>query len=259
MKYNLQIFLLTICLASSFSYSKNYIGIQSNYMTKNNRLKFKGIDLIGESKKRRLPGNSYNIDKGLNINNNLLTYSVLCGWQSNKNIIGYLFVEAEYSYHPSKKRKLGIDIYDDGLSLTARHSLDNENITIALKQTFSFMMGLDIPLTKNFMEVIGIKLNATEYKVNASHTSKKTKLIREDNSKTKKTYIFSIEPMLGIKYKLNPNVSIRILAGYMIGNNKKIIKNYIGEPNLLNKKGINCGVSLQPKSFNLKIGVIYTF
>lgn len=245
MKKILTCLTLTTCLLSA----KAYIGGQIGLSILNNTAQTKGDDFIN--------GNTrYRFTNEASFKNNAFMAGFLLGWSFEKKGVFQPFLEADYSYSGSKKTKHNLDYYEDGRNTD--NDLRKERISVAIKHSFGFMPGINIAITDKLSGLLGIRFAMTQFEVSGAHVTGNTDLIRSDNSKKSKAFIFGVEPTIGAKYDFTNNFSARVTVGYHVGQKKKVVNNYIGQP-LLTNDGINAGISIRPRGVVVKAALIYTF
>lgn len=237
-------------LCSTFAvFAKPYFGLELGTLISKNIATIKGIDAPRPVFGFGNP--AYSFSKDENFQNNSMILGAIVGYSFSK--FGNLapFVEADVRHCSSKKEK-NID-YDE---ISGENFLDNETIRIKVGHGFGFMPGVDLAITEKLSALIGVRFNVTQYEVSASHTE--GGVIHPADSHKKRTYIFGVEPTLGVKYSFTNNLSTRVTFGYNIGQRKRVINNYIGEQTLVND-GINAGISIRPRGVVIKAALIYTF
>lgn len=231
----------TLCLTA-----KPYVGLELGVLKAKNIATIKGVD----AKEGTFAPFSYSVDESYRHNSMLI--SVIAGYSFQK--LGNLtsFIEADIRHISSKKSKnLDYDHTPDG------NVLEAEAIRIQMGHGFGFMPGADLAITEKLSALIGVRFNITQYEVSAGHASPDG-TIRSDNSSKKKTYIFGVEPTLGVKYNFTNNLSARITVGYNIGQRKRVINNYIGQQEMVNE-GLSARVYVRPRGVALKAALIWNF
>jgi len=226
-----------------------YVGLQGSYFGHQSNIKLKGKDFV--------PVNNYvrflNVQK---MRQNALGLGMLIGYNYRINFVFSGFVEAGYTYLNSHKLKRNIDVLEEE-GLPIRNQLDDEKVSIRIRHQISMVPGFYISILDNLSGIMACGLTVTQYCVTAAHAAPGGN-IRCDNIKTKRSFVFGIEPTLGVQYKTSDKVSTRLTVGYNIGQNKRVIDNYIGSPGL-SEKGVRSGVWIKPCSLNIRAAMIFEF
>jgi hypothetical protein len=241
--------LLLIPLICGISFGKPYIGLQTVFSNKKISSAFIGKDYINES--YLFPICYKDI-----MHRNSFSASIAIGFQFKKIHHFTPFIEGDYGYTAYKIKKEKIDFYEDA------HNTDNilksENLSIKGGHAFGVLVGGYLPFLYKCEAIIGLKLNMEQFKITASHTSFTTQIINPLNSAKNKRFIFSIEPILGLKHDISDKIFLRFTVGYALSQRQKIMSSYIYQTNLENL-GIKSGVYIKPHALNIRVGIHYLF
>ena len=242
-----KIILPALLLAGSALQAAPYVGIQASSVHHKANGKFQGKDWVNNS-------TLVTISKGFSLNQSAIGIGGIVGYEKKITSVFSGFIETGYTYFNSHKAKSNIDLYQDEFNIA--NVLDKEKVSVRMRQQISVMPGINIAITENLAGVMACGLTLTQYSVNAGHNSGKR--VRPDNTKSKKAFIFGVEPTLGFKYKFNNALSTRLTVGYNIGQSKRIIDNYIEETVLANA-GVTNSVWMKPRSLNIRATAIFEF
>lgn len=239
--------ILSALLVGSALQAAPYVGIQGTFSNHKAYAKLQGKDQINNNTPVRF-------SKGFGLHQNALGFGGIIGYEMKFTSVFSGFIEANYTYFNSHKAKSNIDVYEYDFQLPNR--LEKEQVAVRMRHQFGVMPGINIAITDNLAGIMACGLTMTQYSVTGGHNSGTR--IRPDNMKSKKAFIFGVEPTLGIKYKFNNRLSTRLNVGYNIGQSKRVIDNYIGNPPLVNA-GMSSSVWIKPRSVNIRVAVIFDF
>lgn len=228
--------------------AKPYLGGQVGISLLNNAILVKGNDYINNK--------AYPISKEFFFKTDALIVGIIGGYSFEKSSVFEPFIEVDYSYSGSKKTKSNLDYYEDAAD--SGNDLRNERISASLNHSVGFMLGINVSLTENLSGILGLRFVMNQVEIKGAHVTGTTGLIRSDNSKNEKAFVFGVEPTIGAKYDFTNNISGRITVGYHVGQKKRIVSNYISQP-ILTNDGVNASVSVKPRGVVIKTALIWNF
>jgi len=244
--------ILSVLLFCSALQAAPYIGVQGTYAHHKANAKLQGKDWVNRSATNA--GRPCRVSKSFGLHQGALGLGAVVGYEKNFTPVFSGFIEANYTYFNSHKSKNNIDVYDDDFNIT--NELAKEQVSLRMRHQFGMMPGINIAITENLSGVMACGLTMTQYSVTGAHNSGTR--VWPENMKSKKAFIFGVEPTLGLKYKFSNRMSTRLTVGYNMGQNKRIVDNYIGESDLVNA-GVNSSVWIKPRSLNIRAAVIFDF
>ncbi|CAO5675357.1 MAG: hypothetical protein HEEMFOPI_00220 [Holosporales bacterium] len=229
----------------ALAYAKPYVALKTGYSRSNAKFEFNNIiDSIGSINRNLYPVYDQK-------NKNAFLFGAFCGYRFLNKSIHTPFVEGDVEFSNLSAKSNEIDTYD-GLN-----TFENEHIDLKKKASFGFTVGLSEKLSEKWSALLAVRLNATQYKVDAYHVNHSGSQDAE-NYHTKNVWILGVEPTLGAEYNHSKKLSTRVTVGYNIQKAKQVFSNYIGDPTLVNG-GLSIGAKISEPSVNIRASIIYTF
>ncbi|HCU07118.1 MAG TPA: hypothetical protein DIC42_06045 [Holosporales bacterium] len=235
--------LLTFLLISVSSVSaKIYVGAQSGYSFMNANLKAEGTDYDFVARKQYLFTKKFPL--------HTLNFGFLGGYEFDNFKVVIPLLEVDYAFSGKSKELTAVD-YTEG-----NNFLNEENLKVKQNYSLGTMPGVNIKISDNFSALIGLRFSMTNYTITASHQV--DGMIRALNYKSKKDFVFGVEPTLGGSYRFTDNVAMRLTAGYTIAKKVTFIPNYLNSQGSRDA-GVSGAVSIRPRGFNLRAAIIFGF
>ncbi|MDP2193116.1 MAG: hypothetical protein Q8K36_01110 [Alphaproteobacteria bacterium] len=232
-------------------YAKPYCGIQVSLSNESLNLKIKGNDSSD-------PGWAgvilhFNPTYTQHLPINAPGFGLLAGYAWPINHQYAFFTEFFYTYHNKKIEKNNIDMMD----ATDDHYLGNESVSIRKRHQYGLLAGVESKITDSLFGILGCGVTLTQYDASAHHVAPNG-MIRPENARQNTAYVMAFEPTLGVRYHINDGVSARLLAGYSLGKQKKVLDNYVRHQTMRDA-GVSNRVWIKPRGLKVSLALIKQF